>query len=86
MTGETQMGDERTRKLLAELRQELQAAGELDPTVRQLLKEINSDLDEGDHNSTLEKAKELEAKFAARHPVAERVARVVIDSLGKMGI
>lgn len=80
------MGDERTRELLAELRQELQAAGELDPAVRQLLKEINSDLDEGDHLSTLEKAKELEAKFAARHPVAERVARVVIDSLGKMGI
>ena len=86
MTGETPMGDERTRELLAELRQELKAAGELDPTVRQLLKEINSDLDEGDHHSTLEKAKELEAKFAARHPVAERVARVVIDSLGKMGI
>ena len=80
------MGDERTRELLAELRQELQAAGELDPGVRQLLKEINSDLDEGDHLSTLEKAKELEAKFAARHPVAERVARVVIDSLGKLGI
>ena len=80
------MGDARTRELLAELRQELQAAGELDPAVRQLLKEINSNLDEGDHDSTLEKAKELEAKFAARHPVAERVARVVIDSLGKMGI
>ena len=80
------MGDERTRKLLAELRQELKAAGELDPAVRRLLQEINTDLGEGDHLSTLEKAKELEAKFAARYPVAERVARVVIDSLGKMGI
>lgn len=80
------MSDDRTRELLAELRQELRAAGELDPAVRQLLKEINSDLDQGDRDSTLEKAKELEARFAAHHPVAERIARVVIDSLGKMGI
>ncbi|MDJ0758697.1 MAG: DUF4404 family protein [Woeseiaceae bacterium] len=80
------MSDEKTRELLAELRQELQAAGELDPAVRQLLKEINSDLDKGNHVSTLERAKELETRFAANHPVAERIARVIIDSLGKMGI
>ena len=80
------MSTEKTRKLLAELSQELNAAGEMDPETRRLLKKIHENLDSGDHSTTMDKAKELEARFAARYPTAERVARVIVDSLGKMGI
>lgn len=80
------MSNDKTRELLAELRRELQMAGELDPDTRRLLRKIHENLEGDDHPSALEKAKQLEAEFAAKHPVAERVARMVIDSLGKMGI
>ena len=77
---------EKTRKLLEELSQELRRGGELDPEARELLRRIHDDIDEGPTEHALEKAKELEARFAARYPVAERITRMILDSLGKMGI
>lgn len=76
---------ERTKKLLAELEKELKDAGELDSETRALLKSIHESLDD-DSDSIEERANELDAKFAARYPTAERITRAIIDSLGKMGI
>ncbi len=38
------------------------------------------------NSPVLEDAIALEARFAANHPVAERVIRELIDSLGRIGI
>jgi len=77
---------EKTRQLLEELRKELKHGGELDPDTRELLRRIHDEIDDGPTEQALEKAKEVEARFAARYPVAERITQLIIDSLGKMGI
>ena len=77
---------DQSRKLLEELSHELQMAGELDPETRKLLQRIHEEIETGPAERAIERAKEIETRFAARHPVAERIARVLIDSLGKMGI
>ncbi|MGR9093256.1 MAG: DUF4404 family protein [Gammaproteobacteria bacterium] len=77
------------RRLLAELNKELHSASDFDPETRELLRQLNEDLDEiaGDvGDTTLDRAKELESRFAAKHPVAERIARELVDAIGKMGI
>ncbi len=75
-----------TAKLLQELRHELQTAGELDPETRELLRQIHEEVEAGPGEQALEKARELEGRFAASHPVADRIVRVLLDSLSKMGI
>ena len=83
------MNNKRMRKLLAELNKELHSAGDFDPETRELLRQLNDDLDEIAGNvgdTTLDRAKELESRFAAKHPVAERIARELVDAIGKMGI
>ncbi len=83
------MNNKRIRKLLAELNKELHSASDFDPETRELLRQLNEDLDEiaGDlGDTTLDRAKELESRFAAKHPVAERIARELVDAIGKMGI
>ncbi|MGI9225881.1 MAG: DUF4404 family protein [Woeseiaceae bacterium] len=83
------MSSERIRDLLTELNKELQATGDIDPDTRNLLAQLNDDLDEltnGDSASAGDRAKELESLFAAKHPVAERITREIADILTKMGI
>ena len=83
------MSSERIRELLTELNKELQATGDIDTETRDLLAQLNDDLDnitEGDGASAGDRAKDLESRFAAEHPVAERIAREIADILAKMGI
>jgi ubiquinone biosynthesis protein UbiJ len=83
------MSGQRIRELLAELNRELQSTSDLDPETRELLQDLNEDLDRLTGNvaaSTLHRAKQLESRFAASHPVAERVARELADILAKMGV
>jgi len=83
------LSSERIRDLLTELNKELQATGDIDPDTRNLLAQLNDDLDEltnGDSASAGDRAKELESLFAAKHPVAERITREIADILTKMGI
>ena len=83
------MNNKRMRDLLAELNKELHSASDFDPETRELLRQLNEDLDEitGDVGDTaIDRAKELESRFAAKHPVAERIARELVDAIGKMGI
>ena len=83
------MSSERIRDLLTELHRELQATGDVDAETRELLAQLNDDLEKmTDDNgaSAGDRAKDLESRFAAEHPVAERIAREIADILAKMGI
>ncbi len=83
------MKNERLRKLLTDLNEELHSTRDLDRETRELLRQLNDEIDEiagSDSDSAIDRAKELESRFAASHPVAERIARELVDALGKMGI
>ncbi len=83
------MSKERLSELLTELNRELQTADDIDDETRKLLSQMNADLERltGETPSpTLDLAKHLESRFAANHPVAERIARELADVIAKMGI
>jgi hypothetical protein len=83
------MSSERLRELLAELNKELHTPGDFDPETRALLRELNEDIEQiaGNYSeSAIDRAKQLESRFAANHPVAERLARELADIIGKMGV
>ncbi len=83
------MSGERIRELLAELSKELQATPNFDPEMRKLLEQLDTELHTVTPDapaSALDRAKQLESRFAAEHPVAERIARELVDLLAKMGI
>ena len=83
------MSSERIRTLLAELDKELKTTGEIDDDTRELLSKLNDDLDEieaGSEDTLRDSARQLESRFAATHPVAERLTREIADLLAKMGI
>ena len=83
------MSKKKLGELLTELNRELHTAGELDEETRELLSQLNDDIERltGEaHSPTLDSAKQLESRFAANHPVAARIARELADVLAKMGI
>lgn len=83
------MSKKRINALLTELNRELQAADDVDPETQELLTRLNEDVERltGDtQSSAIDRAKHLESRFAADHPVAERIARELADILAKMGI
>ncbi len=86
------MNQEKIKALLQELQQELSGATQVDADTLALVKQLDSDIEQWleaaeDVNSPLmEDAIALEARFAANHPVAERLIREVIDTLGRIGI
>lgn len=86
------MSQARVKELLAELHRELDAAEELDEETLELARKLDRDIDEliesteNRNSPELENAIALEAQFAARHPVAERIMRELIATLGRMGI
>lgn len=83
------MSKQRLSKLLKELNRELREADDVDKDTRKLLSQLHDDIDRltGEiHSTTVDRAKDLESRFAANHPVAERIARELADLLAKMGI
>ena len=83
------MSSTRLTELLAELNRELKDRNELDDETRKLLGRLNDDIERlagDDDESPLDRARQLESRFAAEHPVAERIARELADILAKMGI
>lgn len=83
------MSSERIRELLTELERELRATREVDAETRKLLSDLNEDIESlagSGENPAIERARKLESRFAADHPVAERIAREIADLLAKMGI
>ena len=83
------MSNKRLTRLLAELNRELENRDELDAKTRELLEKLDEDIERltgvGDA-SPLERARQLESRFATEHPVAERIVREIADALSKMGI
>jgi hypothetical protein len=80
------------KKFLAQLSKELRRAEDFDIEARQILDDLHSDVDKiEDSGKTqiepmLDRIKQLEARFASKHPALERIVRELGDALAKMGI
>ncbi|MGB5323996.1 MAG: DUF4404 family protein [Pseudomonadales bacterium] len=89
------MSKQRIRELLDELGEEL-GKGDVDDEALDLFNALDRDIreasesgagEEGDTGDLLmERARKLEARFAAKHPNAELFLREIADTLGKLGI
>ena len=84
------MSHERIKKLLAQLREELEST-DVDDDLQRLMAELDDEIhgvieNDADVNALVDRAKEMEAEFATKHPAAERFMREVIDALVRMGI
>ena len=78
------MSKERLSELLTELNAELNETGNVDDDTRDLLERLHDDIDRltGEtHSTAVDRAKHLESRFAANHPVAARIAREFADLL-----
>lgn len=84
------MSNERIKELLAQLREEIREA-DVDAELQKLMSDLDNDIhsvieDDADVAALVDRAKELEADFATKHPAVERFMREVIDVLVRMGI
>jgi hypothetical protein len=86
------VSQQRVRLLLSELQLELARTGEVDEDTLALILKLEQDIEELIESSeqrnspVLDDAIALEARFAANHPIAEKLLREVIDSLARIGI
>lgn len=82
----------RIQEIVARLRHELQHADDVDADSRTKAEELHRDVErlgdaqDADVDSLLDRARELETRFAARHPTLEGIARDLADALAKMGV
>jgi Asp-tRNA(Asn)/Glu-tRNA(Gln) amidotransferase A subunit family amidase len=82
---------DRVKTLLAQLQTELSKAEDLDEETLALAQQLDEDIDallerQEPNSPEMENAIALEARFAANHPVAERILREIIATLGRIGI
>jgi type IV pilus biogenesis protein CpaD/CtpE len=82
------MTQRRIKELLRELDSELRRTEDLDEDTRARLETLGRRLEteEPVDDSLSEQALEIEARFAANHPTAARIARQIADMLSNMGI
>ena len=86
------MSQQKVRLLLSELQLELARTEDVDEDTLALIRKLDQDIEELIESSeqrnspVLDDAIALEARFAANHPVAEKLLREVIDSLARIGI
>lgn len=86
------MNQDKLRNLLAQLHKELAEGEDLDRETLVLVKQLDKRVDamiesaESKNAPIMDDAIALEARFAATHPVAERLVRELIDTLGRIGI
>ena len=85
------MSSERVRKLLMQLRREIEAS-DVDPETRALMRELDTDIQKAlGQNANpigglIRRAEAVEVKFAVNHGVAEKILRELIDTLAKIGV
>lgn len=84
------MSNERIKELLKQLREEIREA-DVDDELQKLMSDLDDDIhsvieDDADVGALVDRAKELEADFATKHPTVERFMREVIDVLVRMGV
>jgi hypothetical protein len=86
------LSQDKVKDLLLELQRELSRTEEMDPETLELVRNLDRNIDEliesadNVNSPILDDAIALEARFAASHPVAERLIREVIETLGRIGI
>lgn len=87
------MRAERLRKLMQELMQELDRTDNVDQELKSTIKRLQADINDlvdpdtdSAENTVLDDAIALEARFAASHPVAEKILRELINNLSRIGI
>jgi predicted component of type VI protein secretion system len=86
------MSDEKIRRTLTRLHEELENADDVEPALKSLLQEVDADIhkllgtEAEPAEGFMDRVDELVAQFAASHPQAERFVRELVDSLGKLGI
>jgi hypothetical protein len=80
------------REFLAQLSKEMQRGEDFDIDARKILDDLHKDVDQLEESGerkiqpALDRIKQLEAKFASKHPALERMVRELADALAKMGI
>lgn len=91
------MDKQELASLLKQLQTELESGQLVDPSLRQSLLALDQDIQKAlgrtaepdqahEEGSLNERAQEMEARFAADHPLLASTLRDVMDRLGKMGI
>ncbi len=89
------MNADELKQALRSVQDQLEEADDLDPELEVLLRELDDDIhevldreDAADEEAgvLLERARELDAHFAARHPQVAAVFREVVNALARMGI
>ncbi len=86
------MSQEKIRSLVNQLQQEIAKGERPDEQTLSMVRELDRKVEallaaSDDENAPLmDDAIALEAKFAATHPVAERLLRELIDTLARIGI
>ncbi len=85
------MPEKRLKELLGELREELKGVD--DDDVMESLKQLEVNIEDlvdpetdSSENSAMDDAIALEARFAAKFPVAEQILREVVNTLNRIGI
>jgi len=87
------MSNDKIKTLLVKLHDELEAT-EVDDDTRSLIRAldkdihdlINPDTEQNDAGPIVETANKLDAEFAAKHPLAERIVREIVETLARMGV
>lgn len=91
VAGGSVLNQDKVKRLLAELRAELSSTDTLDDDTRELAEKVDRNIDDlieasQPNSPELDDAIALEARFAATHPVAERIMRELIATLSRIGI
>lgn len=86
------MSENNIKNLLLQLQQALAEGETVDDETLAMAKKLDREINafiasaEDVNSPELDDAIALEARFAVNHPVAERLIRELIDSLGRIGI
>jgi len=86
------MPEEQIKRTLAELQEELATVENLDPSLKALLEQVDSDIhqllnaDAPEPGELTARLEALGARFAAQHPATERFFQELVATLGRIGI
>ncbi|MBL4572495.1 MAG: DUF4404 family protein [Gammaproteobacteria bacterium] len=87
------MNEEKVKQLLKELLEEISQGENPDQELLGSAQQLQSDIDsllnpdvDSSDNTVLDDMIALEALFATRHPVAEKIIRELVNSLSRIGI
>jgi len=87
------MNQEKVKRLLEELLEEIQQDKDADTELLESAKQLQSDIDsllnpdvDSEGNTVMDDMIALEARFASSYPVAEKIVRELVNSLSRIGI